>query len=222
MWWTSEGERVLHGAEWELFREGLKQAWEVVEEEIRDRTPYSWLVPVLDDLLPNQKLAMLAGVGEALREESVPCPELTATAEAIIAVVFDQIRASVEIEVDLQGDGADEALFFWRRLVLRGCREVDERWEEPLPEESSADVEEWRLLIDCLAERILWDHDFDMAPDFLDKNPIEAKLQKEEMGIAQVYFSGIAPDPTEKELIGVRRKLKEITSSTRRPGPLAR
>jgi hypothetical protein len=95
---------------------------------------------------------------------------------------------------------------------LRGCREVDERWEEPLPEESSADVEEWRLLIDCLAERILWDHDFDMAPDFLDKNTIEAKLQKEKMGIAQAYFSGIAPDPTEKELIGVRRKLREITT----------
>jgi hypothetical protein len=36
MWWTSAGERVLRGAEWDLFREGLSCLWdevEVAEEE---------------------------------------------------------------------------------------------------------------------------------------------------------------------------------------------
>ena len=31
VWWTSEGERVLQGAEWDLFREGLSSLWDDVE-----------------------------------------------------------------------------------------------------------------------------------------------------------------------------------------------
>jgi hypothetical protein len=31
MWWTAEGERILSGAEWALFREGLSCLWDDVE-----------------------------------------------------------------------------------------------------------------------------------------------------------------------------------------------
>jgi hypothetical protein len=213
MWWTSAGERVLHGAEWELVREGLTQVWDFVEDEFRHDTPSVSGVAVFDDLLPSQKLAMLALVGEALREERIPCPELTAHVEATIAVIFDNIRTSIETEIGLEGDGAEqEVQFFWRRLVMRACREVDETWEEPLPVATCTDIEEWGILVDCLADRILWDYDFDMARDFLDKHPDEARIQKEEMGIPRDYFSRIAPDPTDEQLIGIRRKLREITA----------
>jgi hypothetical protein len=32
MWWTPLGERVLRGAEWELFRDGLSMVRDLVEE----------------------------------------------------------------------------------------------------------------------------------------------------------------------------------------------
>jgi hypothetical protein len=215
MWWTPEGERVLRGAEWELFREGLSRVWEFVEDEISGDDLSSWGVAVLDDLLPNQKLALLALVGEALRQKNVPCPQLTAPIEAIIAVIFDNIRASMEMEIALEGDRAEkEAQFFWRRLILHTCSEVDEPWgEDPLPDETCDDVEEWGILIDCFAERILWDYDFAMARDFLDAYPDVARSKKEGMGIPQDYFSHVAPDPTEEQLVGIRRKLREITNT---------
>src|SRR5438309_8305884 len=33
MWRTSRGERVLKGAEWDLFREGLIELWDTVEDD---------------------------------------------------------------------------------------------------------------------------------------------------------------------------------------------
>ena len=39
MWWTSEGERVLTGAEWELFRLGLSTLWDDVEMSEDEEDP---------------------------------------------------------------------------------------------------------------------------------------------------------------------------------------
>ena len=88
--------------------------------------------------------------------------------------------------------------------------EVDEPTDDPLPDETCTDVDEWVIIVDCLAERILWDYDFEMARHFLDKQPDEARIMKAEMGIPKDYFSQIAPDPTEEQLVVIRRKLREI------------
>ena len=214
MWWTSEGERVLHGAEWELFRQGALLVWESIEDEMNASSSSSWGIAVLDDLLPSQKLATLALVSEALREEGIPCPEHTAHLEAMIAVVFENVRASVEMEIGLEGDDAQQALqTFWRRLLLRVWNEVDEPTDEPLPDQNCSDVDEWVIIVECLAERILWDYDFEMARHFLDKQPDEARIKKAEMGIPKDYFTRIAPDPTEGQLVAIRRKIREIIGS---------
>jgi hypothetical protein len=211
MWWTSEGERVLRGAEWELFRLGALHVWELIEDECSGGCPSSWRIAVLNDLLPSQKLATLVLVSEALREERILCRDLTAHVEAMIAGVLDNIRASVEIEIGWEGDEAEqETQVFWRRLPLRVWREVDEHTDEPLPDKTCTDVDEWVIIVECLAERILWDYDFEMAKDFLDKQPDEARIKREEMGISKDYFSGIAPDPTEVELVAIRRRLRQI------------
>ena len=70
MWWTSQGERALSGAEWELFREGLDMSWDWVEESMNDPDLYTFDVDAFDRLLPVQRLALLAHVGTALRDES--------------------------------------------------------------------------------------------------------------------------------------------------------
>jgi hypothetical protein len=46
----------MKGAEWELFREGLSALWDWVEASF--------------DLQPSQKLAMLALVGQAMRDDT--------------------------------------------------------------------------------------------------------------------------------------------------------
>src|SRR5260370_39000563 len=140
-------------------------------------------------------------------------PDLTANAEATVAAIFEYIRQSVEIEIGLD-EGDDPDATFWRRHVLAACLEGEENWEEPLPDPSCDDLGEWKVLIDVLAEWILWDYDFCMEESFLDEDPVVAKKKMKEMGIAGDYYLQPAPDPTENDMKDIRNMLREIT---RRP-----
>ena len=78
MWWTSEGERVLRGAEWELFREGVSGIWDHIEASSEEDS-FCCGIKAFDHLQTNQKLALLALVAKALRDETVSMPELRHT-----------------------------------------------------------------------------------------------------------------------------------------------
>jgi hypothetical protein len=210
MWRTSEGNRILRGAEWELFRAGLAVIWDEIEDCLVDDDSFSSGIAAFDNLQPNQKLALLASVGQALRDASVPMPELTAHCEATVAAVFECIWQSVELEMGLECDTGDPNALFWRQLVLAACREINETWEESLPAPDCDEPDVWEGLVDVLAERILWDSDFDMEEDFLDREPVSAEQKTKEMGIAREYYLKPAPEPTEVELSAIRTTLREL------------
>jgi hypothetical protein len=216
VWWTEDGERVLHGAEWELFRAGLDYVWDDVEASIDGDECFPSGVAAFDDLQPGQKLALLAHVGRALRDEAVPCPDLTSHAEATIAAIFEQVRHSIVIETELEDDGSDAGAFYWRRLILAACLETGIVGEDPLPAESCGDSGEWDLLVECLADRILWDDDFMAGQHFLDGDPDESRARMQALGIADNYFVALAPDPGAAELEAIRRTLRDITGRNRR------
>jgi hypothetical protein len=166
MWSTPLGERVLGGAEWELFRGGLSMVRDLVEEAKSSDDPEIGSVGVeaFDLLQPNQKLALLTLVGKALKDEGEPMPELTAHTEATVAAV------------------------------------------------SSEDVDEWEFLVgECLANRILGaDGDHEGGPGFMDADPAVSRYCRDELGIAEDYYTAISPDPTDEQLDSVRRTLREV------------
>jgi hypothetical protein len=247
MWWTPLGERVLHGAEWELFRDGLAMLWDLVEEAKSSDDPEIGSVGVeaFDQLQPNQKLALLARVGKALKDEGEPMPELTAHTEATVAAVYAHILAMIVMEIEFppesgKVDGWDDPednigdAFAWRRLALAayladdgeleangtatsegdgpvpGDREEDEGPWSP-PEITSNNVGEWEFVGECLANRILWDDgDHEVGPAFLDADPVVSRSCRDELGIAEDYYTAIAPDPTDEQLDSVRRTLREV------------
>src|SRR3954464_4615406 len=137
MWWTPLGERVLRGAEWELFRDGLAMVRDLVEESKSSDDPEIGSVGVeaFDQLQAHQKLALLALVGKALKDEGEPMPELTAHTEATVAAVYAHILAMIVMEIESPlasgpGDGWDDPedigdAFSWRRLALAAYLEDD-------------------------------------------------------------------------------------------------
>jgi hypothetical protein len=247
MWWTPLGERVLRGAEWELFRDGLSMLCDLVEESKSSDDPEIGSVGVeaFDQLQPNQKLALLAWVGRALKDEGEPMPELTAHTEATVAAVYAHVLSMIVMEIESppgseQVDGWDDPediddAFAWRRLALAayleaegkpwangtatgegdgrvpGDREEDDGPWSP-PEIASEDVEEWDLLVgECLANRILWgDGDHEGGPGFMDADPAVSRSCRDELGIAEDYYTAIAPDPTDEQLDSVRRTLRDV------------
>ena len=131
MWWTPHGERVLRGAEWELFREGLDTLWDWVESSVADPDIADTGTPAFDRLQMGQKLALLASVGTALSDEGVPRPDLTVNTESAVAAVFRQIASEVEQEIEQSGDpewlanlDSPEDATHWRRRVLAAYHEA--------------------------------------------------------------------------------------------------
>jgi hypothetical protein len=92
MWWTSEGERVLKGAEWDLFRLGLSTLWGDVEMTEDDEDPGTTGVEVFDNLRKVERLPLLAQVARGLHDVCEACPDLTGLSEGTIAAVFAQLR----------------------------------------------------------------------------------------------------------------------------------
>src|SRR5439155_15386917 len=102
MWRTPEGDRVLTEAEWALFRAGLGVLWDFIEDESKGSPGSSDIgVRVLDVLTSEQKIALLADVGQALRDPGIPAPPHTAVHEGAIAAVFAMVASVLECEVDL-------------------------------------------------------------------------------------------------------------------------
>ena len=60
MWWTSAGERVLSGAEWDLFREGLSCLWDDVEASEEEDGPGTTGIAVFDGLAKAERLARIS------------------------------------------------------------------------------------------------------------------------------------------------------------------
>jgi len=210
MWRTSEGDRVLQGAEWALFRKALGGLWHSTEHSQGNGQFFESGIAAFDSLQAEQKLAMLAVVGKALQDENTAAPELTGHAEATVAAVFEYVRFSIQLEI---GGGAEpEARAnFWRQLILAACQELDDEGSD-LPSPSAIDVETWNELIEYLVDRILWDRDFDMQDSFLDDDPDKLKPRMEFMGIPGNYFVEPAPDPAGGDLSAIRETLQEVTS----------
>lgn len=238
VWRTQLGERVLRGAEWKLFREGISTLWDLLEDCPED-DPYETGVEPFDRLQRNQKLAMLASVGRALRDEEVPSPELTALTEGTVAAVFRHILDLALSEIDLADEPDVEGFApevstqspSWRSLIVGACRAAmkprtknsrkperveDEGsfefwWEGPLPDESSEDVENWELVVEWLSSRALWDDgDYEREADFLDSDPETSGARRAFLGIDEGYFADMAPDPTESQMETIRQTLRDV------------
>jgi hypothetical protein len=231
MWRTSGGERVLKGAEWELFREGLRGLWDRVEESFDDDEPWPTGVEVFDRLTSPSKLVMLALVGKALCDEDQPSPPLSALTEGTFAAVYGVLSEEIDFEIEAAREGSEarEQPLLLRTRILAAIRETDPWCEQPtadteqaadhepapvLPEVESDDAEEWVDLLDILKFRVLWDEDFDDEAAFVDAAPRFNTELKEHMGIDDGYFSVIAPDPKNAELVGIRNTLRALCVPT--------
>jgi hypothetical protein len=212
MWRTPIGERILVGAEWDLFRAGLGLLKDQVETSLDDPDLAMTGVGAFDRLQPAAKLAMLALVGKALHDEAEPCVELTALSEGTFAAVYDVIRQFIEIEIDFAREGAtpDDDESPLRMLVLAAFREVSPEWDGSLPAPDCEDIDEWTFLLDALIDRVLWDRDFDEEELFVDADPGQGQLLKRELGIVGDYFTAIAPEPTDDQLAACRESLRQL------------
>jgi hypothetical protein len=222
MYLTPEAERCLLGAESRLFVQSLGM---IVDQLSLHNFDYG--ITVFDQLQHGQKIVILESMASALLCEDVPPVPLTAAIEGAVAVVYRFIRESLRGELGCDGysvadfedddetdedeDGTPQPS--WRQLILAACEETG--WDDDLPPSDSTDLDEWESLVKHLADRILWDEDWDYADHYLDLAPEIASTVKSTMGIAADYFVAAPREPLGTELPALISRLQKLTRSIR-------
>jgi hypothetical protein len=217
MWWTSAGERVLRGAEWDLFREGLSCLWDEVEVAEDEDGPGTTGIAVFDELPKVERLALLATVAKGLTDDDEPCPDLTALTEGTVAAIFAHLRYHIEVEIELEenvsafGSSGKDRSRPLRDMVLAAANQVG-IGRGALHAESGDDaLAEWADLLDELRDRILWDDcDYLAGDTFLDLDPAVSNALKEQLGIEDAYYSAAPVDPAPGGLEEIRASLRRI------------
>jgi hypothetical protein len=205
MWHTPSGNRVLSPGEWALIRAALSLAWDAVEMAADAGDDEATGVRAFDTLQPGQHVALLALVGKALSDLSVPAPPLTAATEGALAVIFVQVREWL-LEIELTDNDPTDC----RRLILAAIGDSVGR-DYPLPAPTDADPDEWEMLIDEIEARLFWDADWEMGDVFLDRSPDEVRPEMAMHGIDDDYFTAVPDDPDQVGLAAARRTLAELT-----------
>lgn len=207
MWHTSHGDRTLTGPEAALFRYGLRS----LVDFLTSGPDHDWAtgVAAFDDIRQPQKIALLWEVANALLQQKVPAPKLTAVNEAAVAAVYGHIQTLIDEEIDARPKEPDV-----RDLVLDCLRQEFEQEGLKLPLRRSTDQEEWSFLVDTCADRILWDRDFEAGEQFLDTPPEEASRLRELLRIDDDYYAAPPPDLKPRQLEDCLRKLKNLADGS--------
>jgi hypothetical protein len=218
MWSTSQGKRVLTEAEWALFRVGVERLVDFIADEEQPLGLSGTDIDVFDELQPEQRLALLADVAQALRDPAVPPPPLTAANEATVAAVFASIRQALEMET-APPDYGTRPSHVVRSLLLAVAAELADEWAElleDLPTVTEQNIDKWDWLLEEIEYRILWDRDFEMGDTFLDQPPEASRGLGQLTGIDRDYFTAVPREPDEAGMAMVRQTLARLLG---RPDP---
>jgi len=224
MWKTSRfGVSSLSGAYKKLFIEAaLNEAtWINNIEAFDGKTPEAGRS--YERLSDREKTCAIASVLDSLTNER-PAPDLVQWSESTVGAIFDGLGAAIgcEIEIEATGQAAENGShYFWRKLTLDAAKEA-------LPEEAlyciingdedeqievdCKDEDSWRCLVECLADMILWDRDFEQsfADSFLRRSAGAATVAGQMLGVRCQYFTTPIPAATDDRLRRAERFLDSL------------
>jgi hypothetical protein len=145
--------------------------------------------------------------------------------EAAVAAIYQNIVQQIELEIELHLVSPVEFRTRWRQSVLEAYRENEEEdvvQQEILSQDADnasvfdidvdcLEVDRWQWLVELLADRVLWDRDFEMVNEMIDAPPERAAAMRAALGITPEYYTAIAPDPTDHQLDALFESLEGLT-----------
>ncbi|PAY20857.1 hypothetical protein CKO51_03690 [Rhodopirellula sp. SM50] len=225
-WHTPFGDRYLVGEEAELVRDSLAtMVQELASCRETEEEPWEYGVTLFDELTWQQQLAVLDLLATNLLQETDQTLELSGINEAAVAAVYQNIIQQIELEIELHPVSPEEFRCRWRQAALDAFLENEDDdvllREERLQEADqksvfdlevdSLEVDRWSWLVEVLADRVLWDRDFEMVNVMIDAPPERAAAMRAALGIHSGYYTAIAPDPTDRQVDSLFESLEQLT-----------
>ena len=228
MWPTSQGDRTLKGKEASLVRDAIGYLRDMITVAIDLDESHETDVALLNKLQPTQQLTILHEVAFALLDESTPIPELTAIGEATVFAIYREMLVLIEMEIDANRNRTSPD-YHIRSLALavyeESCCEPENEWGEPeyfedqfsnnFPQAAnSIDMKKWENLIEHLADKVLWDRDFELESIYADHSPDISAMLKKMTGIADNFYSSAAPEIYSSEYHRIDGELSNLIASS--------
>ena len=225
-WHTPSGDRYLVGEESEMVRDSLStMVQELASCRETEEDPWEYGVTLFDELTWQQQLAVLDLLATNLLQETPETLELSGVNEASVAAVYQNIVQQIELEIELHTVSPVEFRTRWRQAALDAYRENEDDdivRQEILSQDADQasvfdidancmEVDRWCWLVELLADRVLWDRDFEMVNEMIDAPPERAAAMRAALGITPGYYTAIAPDPTDHQLDALFESLEELT-----------
>ena len=208
MYKTPDGIRMLEGPERRLIVGSLAMIVDMLADD-----DFLTGISIFDDLTRNQRIAAYHSAARALLTADEPAPALTAVLEAAVASIYHHAQGMIEMEIsDDLADDEDYLLYpetpTWRELAIAAGRQMGiEDLHDPA-------VVDWDLLLVCLEDHVLWDHDWAMVAH-LDAAPDLAHRIKDELGIAEDYYFAMPDDPRDADAERLLTELRTLTGDAR-------
>jgi len=206
MWHMSSGKKILTGKFRELFLRGVDKivfwCFDDAAVDVDELAEFSDCYhKVFASLDPEEQFYAVWHVAEALTSRRA-APGLCQWRESAVYAVFEAIAGEVEIEIDMCRNDKEFAesthSHDWRRLVSSAeaqLRRESDDW--PYVDVHSEDKDDWRFIVlEFLADNILWDRDFLSDSGISDEPPEIAKEKKDMFGIADDYYTETIPPVT--------------------------
>jgi len=204
MWKTSSGERRLQGLERRLFLTGAVALEELLRVAIQTDDDIAVGVAPFDGLALDRRRWLLLQVAVALGSDQ-PAPELNALSESAVMAVFATVKINIGAESGVDAL-PEQVRARWRRLVREAwmdrCSDQTRRYDRDegyRQAETSYNFQEWSDKIEDLADRILWDRDFELDETVADRDPRRAAVARHALGIDSGYFRSVPEPPGEGE-----------------------
>lgn len=225
-WHTPSGDRYLVGEEAELVRDSIAtMVEELASCRETEEQPWEYGITLFDELSWQQQLGVLDQLAMNLLQETEETLELSGINEAAVAAVYQNITQQIELEIELHSVSPIEFRCRWRQAALDAYleNEDDEVVEHESQSQSESDgyvfdidvtcmeVDRWQWLVEMLADRVLWDRDFEMVNEMIDAPPERAAAMRAALGITAGYYTAIAPDPTDQQVDALFESLEQLT-----------
>ena len=225
-WHTPTGDRCLVGEEAEMVRDSLAtMVQELASCRETEEPPWEYGITLFDELTWQQQLAVLDLLATNLLQETDETLELSGINEAAVAAVYQNIVQQIELEIELHPVSPVEFRCRWRQAALDAYRENEDDdvlRQEILSQDANRssvfdidaeclEVDRWRWLVELLADRVLWDRDFEMVNEMIDAPPERAAAMRAALGITPGYYTAIAPDPTDQQVDALFESLEHLT-----------
>lgn len=225
-WHTPTGDRYLVSEEAELIRDSIAtMVQELASCRETEEEPWEYGVTLFDELTWQQQLAVLDLLATNLLQQTDSTLELSGINEAAVAAIYQNIVQQIELEIELHPVSPAEFRCRWRQATLDAYRENEDDEivrQEILSQDTDQasvfdidpeclEVDRWCWLVELLADRVLWDRDFEMVNEMIDAPPERAAAMRAALGITSGYYTAIAPDPTDRQVDALFESLEELT-----------